>query len=307
MFSLLTYMCSGQRLQRHRVEEIEAVQRELFALFAFCPALTTKILSSGGGGTRHDQNNVAGYCYVDTLLAHRLPKEEEGGQSLTEVEMVSLCTKFLTASVYTTVTALQWIMANPVIQPEVQTKLLNEIITLGDYLFPPEQEEEDLMKMPYLKAVVLEGLRRQPAHFLLSHVATEDTSLDRHRVPVATPVNFSVADVSLDEEVWDRLEEFRTERFMDGGEGVGVDLTGSREITMMSFGVGRRICPSLGLAVLDLEYFVANLVREFEWRMVTDCDNGNNGVNLAERPEFTVTMDRLLRARVARRWFDRTR
>lgn len=32
---------------------------------------------------------------------------------------------------------------------------------------------------------------------------------------------------------------------------------------MMPFGVGRRICPGLGLAVLQSEHLVANLVREF--------------------------------------------
>jgi cytochrome P450 len=82
--------------------------------------------------------------------------------------------------------------------------------------------EEDLARMPYLKAVVLEGLRRHPpVHFLLSHAAastSEDASLDGCRVPAATSVNFSVADVSLDEEMWSRSEEFRPERFLDGGE-----------------------------------------------------------------------------------------
>ena len=75
-----------------------------------------------------------------------------------------------------------------------------------------------------------------------------------------------------------------------------MDLTGSREITMMPFGAGRRICPGLALALLHLECFVATLVREFEWEPVAGV-----GVDLAERPEFTVTMERPLRARVARR------
>ena len=61
---------------------------------------------------------------------------------------------------------------------------------------------------------------------------------------------------------------------------------------MMPFGVGRRICPGLGLALLHLEYFVANLVRKFEWR-------GADGeeVDLTEKLEFTVVMKRPLRAR----------
>ncbi|KAK8456541.1 hypothetical protein SEVIR_3G034400v4 [Setaria viridis] len=338
MFSLLTHVCFGRRLHGRRVGEVEAVQRELFAsyisfqVFAFCPAITKRVFwrrwkkvisirrrqeelflplirarrdrdnssipfNGGVYEHEHEHDESLSYCYIDTLLAHQLPKEE-GERALTDAEMVSLCTEFLTASVDTTVTALQWIMANLVRQTEVQAKLLNEInavVSAGDE--DDDVGEEDLKSMPYLKAVVLEGLRRHPpAHFLLSHAAVEETSLDGHRVPAATPVNFSVADVSLDEAVWDRPEEFRPERFLDGGEGVGVDLAGSREIRMVPFGIGRRICPGLGLALLHLEYFVANLVREFKWGTVAAA-----GVDLAERAEFTVIMERPLRARVARR------
>ncbi|KAL5643195.1 hypothetical protein ACJX0J_001472, partial [Zea mays] len=249
VFSLLSHMCFGRRSHGRRVGEIEAVQRELFAsyigfqVFAFCPSVTKLVLSG-------DEHENLSYCYVDTLLAHRLPKEE-GERALTDAEVVSLCTEFLTASVDTTVTALQWIMANLVRQPEVQSKLLEEINTVVTATDEGGVAEEDLKRMPYLKAVVLEGLRRHPpAHFLLSHAAVEETSLDRHRVPASTSVNFSVADVSMDETLWDRPDEFRPERFVNDGQGVSVDLTGSREIKMMPFGVGRRICPGLGLALL---------------------------------------------------------
>lgn len=206
--------------------------------------------SSSSSSYSGDEHENLSYCYVDTLLAHRLPKEE-GERALTDAEVVSLCTEFLTASVDTTVTALQWIMANLVRQPEVQSKLLEEINTVVTATDEGGVAEEDLKRVPYLKAVVLEGLRRHPpAHFLLSHAAVEETSLDRHRVPASTSVNFSVADVSMDETLWDRPDEFRPERFVNDGQGVSVDLTGSREIKMMPFGVGRRICPGLGLALL---------------------------------------------------------
>ncbi|KAK1686401.1 hypothetical protein QYE76_047330 [Lolium multiflorum] len=344
MFSLLTYMCFGRRLPAGRVRAIEAVQRELFSsyigfqVFAFCPALTTRLfrrrwrkvlsirrrqeelflpliaarreLITSVAVNGDDYDGGLAYCYVNTLLMHRLPKEENcsgaahgGDRALTDAEIVSLCTEFLTASVDTTVTALQWIMANLVRQPHIQTKLQDEVeAAMADDGKEDAVAEEDLSRMPYLKAVVLEGLRRHPpAHFLLSHaaaaLASEDASLDGLRVPAATSVNFSVADVSLDEEVWSEPEEFRPERFLDGGEGARVDLTGSREIRMMPFGAGRRICPGMALALLHLEYFVANLVRGFEWSAVA----GDGGVDLSERPEFTVTMERPLRARVTPR------
>ncbi|EMS52957.1 Cytochrome P450 89A2 [Triticum urartu] len=61
---------------------------------------------------------------------------------------------------------------------------------------------------------------------------------------------------------------------------------------MMPFGAGRRVCPAMALALLHLEYFVANLVREFEWR-----EEAGEEVDLTEKLEFTVVMRRPLKAR----------
>ncbi|CAL9239159.1 unnamed protein product [Arabidopsis halleri] len=75
------------------------------------------------------------------------------------------------------------------------------------------------------------------------------------------------------------------------GEEEPVDLTGSKGIKMMPFGAGRRICPGIGLAMLHLEYYVANMVREFQWEEV-ECHE----VDLTEKLEFTVVMKHPLRA-----------
>ncbi|KAL6127704.1 hypothetical protein ACLB2K_071067 [Fragaria x ananassa] len=63
------------------------------------------------------------------------------------------------------------------------------------------------------------------------------------------------AETWRDPEVWEEPMEFKPERFLSR-EGEGFDVTGSREIKMMPFRVGRRICPGLGLALLHLEYLI---------------------------------------------------
>ena len=79
----------------------------------------------------------------------------------------------------------------------------------------------------------------------------------------------------------------------DGGE--AFDITGSREVKMMPFGVGRRICPGLNLAMLHLEYFVANLVWNFEWK------SSNGDVDLSEKQEFTIMMKYPLQVHISPR------
>ncbi|WJX22116.1 hypothetical protein P8452_11453 [Trifolium repens] len=119
-------------------------------------------------------------------------------------------------------------------------------------------KEEDLHKFPYLKCVILEGLRRHPpGHFLLPHAVTEDVVLNGYLVPKTGVVNFLEAEIGWDSRVWEDPMEFKPERFLKNKT---FDITGKKEIKMMLFGAGRRICPEYTLALLHLEYF-----RCFKW------------------------------------------
>ncbi|XP_054785746.1 cytochrome P450 89A2-like [Prosopis cineraria] len=64
-----------------------------------------------------------------------------------------------------------------------------------------EVKEEDLQRLPYLKAVILEGLRRHPpAHFLLPHAVSEGVFLNNYSVPRSGIINFML-------QRWDELSK----------------------------------------------------------------------------------------------------
>ncbi|KAJ4962484.1 hypothetical protein NE237_022423 [Protea cynaroides] len=322
MFCLLVFMCFGEKLDEKVIREIEDVERTLlvnfraFNVFGSFPlfgkiffrkrlqqlfdmrqreesVIIPLIRARRERKEKNQENpNELFVSYVDSMFNLQLP--EEGGRKLTEEEMVSLCSEFLNAGTDTTSTALQWIMANLVKNQQIQEKLYSEIE--GVLGIDEEIKEEDLVKMPYLKAVVTEGLRlHPPAHFVLPHAVTEDIVLDGHVIPKNAMVNFMVSEMGRDPKVWKNPMEFNPERFLSD-EGEMFDITGSREIKMMPFGAGRRICPGLGLAVLHLEYFVANLVRDFKWVAVEGVD-----VDLSEKLEFTIVMKNPLQAHISPR------
>ncbi|KAF7811079.1 cytochrome P450 89A2-like [Senna tora] len=310
MFCLLVFMCFGGILDEEQIRDIECVQRNIllsfnrFRILNFRPAITKVLfrkrwdefleikkkqddvlipLIRARKKAKEEGNNGDGVIvsYVDTLLELEWLEEK---RKLDESEIVSVCSEFLNAGTDTTATALEWIMANLVKYPHIQVRVVEEIReVMGERDDKEIVKEEDLNKLPYLKAVILEGLRRHPpAHFLLPHAVSEDAVLNGYLVPKNGSINFMVAEMGWDPKVWENPMEFKPERFLKDEE--AFDITGSKEIKMMPFGAGRRICPGYNLAMLHLEYFVANLVWNFEWKA------SNDDVDLSEKLEFTVVM-----------------
>ncbi|KAJ0014586.1 hypothetical protein Pint_20908 [Pistacia integerrima] len=300
MFCLLVFMCFGDRLDQKKIKEVEDAHRQLvlnlnrFHIFSVLPRLT-KILFHKRWQQflrirqrqydslmplikkrrkvkeeRLKVNDDYVLAYVDTLFDLELPEEK---RKLDEKEIMSLCSEFIAAGTDTAAAALQWVLANLVKYPHIQEKLFTEIKgVIGD------------SKMPYMKAVILESLRRHPAsHLGVPHTVTEDVVLNGFLIPKKASIYFMVADMGWDTKAWDDPMEFKPERFLNKGE--VFDITGSREIKMMPFGVGRRICPGLNLARLHLEYVVANLVWWYGWKSVDGSD-----LNMEENHEFTGTM-----------------
>ncbi|XP_031110188.1 cytochrome P450 89A2-like [Ipomoea triloba] len=322
MLCLLVLMCFGDKLEEQQIRQIEESQRKIISSFSrfnilnswptigkilfrnrweelkqvaldrentLTPFIKARIEAKERAMEGENKDNSAQFevlAYVDTLIKLEWPEEN---RKLSYGEMATLCGEFLNGGTDTTSTALQWIMANLVKHPSIQATLYEEILGVIGAAEEEGVKEEDLQRMPYLKAVVLEGLRRHPpAHFLQPHTVSEEVELEGCVIPKNSVINFTVADLGWDPAVWEDPMEFKPERFLSGE---AFDLSGSTEIKMMPFGAGRRICPGLALSLLHLEYFVANLVWLFQWKGVEGDE-----VDLAEKQVFTTVMKHPLRA-----------
>jgi len=316
----MVLMCFGDKLDEKQIREIEYSQRDILVSYArysvlnFWPAVTRILFwkrwkeflqkrrdqdavliphinarrkakeKRVSNGSRKSSDFVL--SYVDSLLDLQMLEE---GINLDDGKICTLCSEFLNAGSDTTSTALEWIMANLVKCPEIQERVVGEIRGVMVGREDREVKEEDLHKLPYLKAVILEGLRRHPPlHFVAPHRVTKDVVLNGYLVPTYASVNFLVAEIGRDPTAWDDPMAFKPERFMnilDKNGGTTFDIMGSKEIKMMPFGAGRRMCPGYALAILHLEYFVANFLWNFEWKAV-DGDH----VDLSEELQFTTVM-----------------
>ncbi|KAL6641149.1 hypothetical protein ACP70R_019330 [Stipagrostis hirtigluma subsp. patula] len=239
----------------------------------------------------HDGAEEPPRCYVDTLL----------GLGLGEDEMVSMCWEYMNAAVKTTTMALEWIMARLVLHQDIQQELWTDIArrASGDHTANGGER-----RRPFAEAVMLEALRlHPPAHYLLPHTTDKDVILDGHAIPRGSTVNFSVASVGRDATLWTDPEEFRPERFMEGGEGAGVHCASAgggssgrpEMLKMMPFGAGRRACPGAAVAVTVLQSFVEELVRRFVWKPVACGVVEASSVDMAEKLGIVTEMRTPLR------------
>lgn len=227
----------------------------------------------------------APFAYLDTLLDLKIEGRES---SPSDEELVTLCSEFINGGTDTTATAIEWAIARLIDGPDVQEKLYQEILTV---VGERKVDQKDLEQMPYLKGFIMELLRKHPpTHMSLTHAAVRPATLGGYDIPSDANLEIYLPPISEDPKLWADPERFDPDRFVSGRE--EADLTGVTGIKMMPFGVGRRICPGLAMAMLHVSLMVARMVQEFEWC----ADPSQPAMDFDEKLEFTVVMKRPLRA-----------
>lgn len=201
-----------------------------------------------------------------------------------------MCSELLNGGTDTTATAIEWAIARFIESPTIQSRLHDEIKSV---VGNRKVDEKDIENMPYLNAVVKELLRKHPpTYFSLTHSVIEPAKLGGYDIPVGTNVDIYFPGISEDPKLWANPDRFDPDRFLTGGE--TADITGVTGLKMIPFGVGRRICPGLGMATVHVSLMIARMVQEFEWSSWPE----NSKVDFAEKVEFTIVMKNTLRATI---------
>lgn len=149
------------------------------------------------------------------------------------------------------------LMKNPDKVKRAETEILRTM---------PEQTGHSwitLEKLPYLSAIIKEGLRLH--HGLAARnprVATnEDLQYKQWTIPAGIPVSSLPALIHLNSKNFPEPEAFLPERWL---QSEGKDLKGER-MDMLSFGKGSRSCLGINLAYAELYITLAALVLHFEF------------------------------------------
>ncbi|KAF5183664.1 Cytochrome p450 [Thalictrum thalictroides] len=269
----------GPFFLKQKKRALEVREEQMRTILPLIEKRRSKLLNPGS------DENASTFAYLDTLFDLKI----EGRKSApSEAELVSLCSEFLNGGTDTTATAIEWGMARLIQKPEIQSRLYSEIKSIvGDRTV----DEGDIEKMPYLNAFTKELLRKHPpTYFVLSHAVTQRAKLAGYDIPVNASVEFFSAAIGEDSKTWSNPKEFDPDRFFTGSE--DADITGVTGVKMVPFGVGRRICPGLGIGTTHIKLMIARMVQEFEW----SAPPSEPVIDFTETLQFTVVMKTPLQA-----------
>ncbi|XP_009613296.1 cytochrome P450 78A7-like [Nicotiana tomentosiformis] len=220
------------------------------------------------------------YDFVDVLLAL------SGEEKLHEDDMVAVLWEMIFRGTDTTALLTEWVMAELVLNQEIQEKLHNELETI---VGNENVTDAHIAKLPYLQAVIKETLRLHPPGPLLSwsRLSTSDVHLSNGMIiPANTTAMINMWSITHDPKVWENSSVFKPERFL----GMNFDVRGN-DLRLAPFGAGRRVCPGKNLGLATVSLWVAKLVKHFKW-----VGNETQPVDLSEVLKLSCEMKQPLSA-----------
>ncbi|CAO2205438.1 unnamed protein product [Urochloa humidicola] len=184
--------------------------------------------------------------------------------------------------------AMVRLMQNPSLMNKLQAEVRNNNHMVANKKGVALVTEDDLKGLAYLKAVIKETLRlHMPAPLLVPHLSMADCEIEGYTIPAGTRAIVNSWALARDPTYWEDAQEFKPERFMQGGSAAAVDYKGN-DFFYLPFGTGRRICPGINFAISTTEIMLANLVYHFDWELPLEL--AEKGIDMTE--SFGVTVHR---------------
>ncbi|KAM0011732.1 putative cytochrome P450 [Helianthus debilis subsp. tardiflorus] len=211
------------------------------------------------------ESEKAGEDFIDILLD--LQEDKTNDFTLHRVSLKALILEAFVAGTDTIYSSLEWSMSELIRNPRVMKKLQQEVTEIAQGR--SAISEDDLEKMPYLKAVLKESLQ-----------SSGPTSCSS-RINARLIVNAWA--IGRDHSLWEEANEFQPERFLDNSINYQ-----SLQFGWIPFGAGRRSCPGMQFSVPVLELALANIIYKFD----IGLPNGIKNEDLDMSEAFGILMHR---------------
>ncbi len=185
------------------------------------------------------------------ILSLLICSKDDDGNSLTLSELRDEMMGLTIGGHESTAISLTWALYWIHHLPEVKQKLLEELAPLGE-----SPDPEEIVKLPYLSAVIKESLRIYPVGMLtLPRVAQKRTEVLGYEIEPGQIVAASIYLTHQREDIYPDPKVFRPERFLE------------REFSpyeFITFGGGQRACIGQAMAQFEMKLALATILTNYD-------------------------------------------
>ena len=203
--------------------------------------------TGGGGGD-----------ILDRLLNAR---DEETGEGIDETQVRDEVVTLMLAGHETSANALAWTLYLLATHPEVEARLTED---LAARLNGAPATAADLPRIPYLKQVVQESMRIYPPVWAYARRSEREAEFDGYALPANAYVAVVPYALHRHPEFWPDAERFDPDRFQPNRS------QARHSFCYLPFAAGPRTCIGAGMAMLETQLVLAQIVQRFQVRVVPD-------------------------------------
>jgi len=178
---------------------------------------------------------------------------EDTGESMSIEQLIDEIKVLFIAGHETTANALTFTLHLLGSNPEVQQKVLDEIIHIE---LETDNSIEKLQKMTYTNAVLNESMRLYPPAWITDRQNLENDSLAQFKIKKDTLIGISFYELHRNPKYWNNPDEFIPERFL------GEQKKESMQY-FYPFGAGPRMCIGTGFAIYEMCLTISQIVKKY--------------------------------------------
>ena len=216
------------------------------------------------GGIESRRNDLL-QLLIDASDDEIEPKTDNRSHLLSDNEVVDNVVLFIVVGNNTTRNALALVAYMLAINPEIQTKLVDEI---HDYFHdkPHSSLYDAAESIKYIEMVVLETLRLYPPTESLGRLCVQSCIINEHIViEEGTIAEVAVNAANRNPIYWPDPDKFNPERF-------NPEHSSNEPLAFLSFGAGPRICLGRTLALANIKIAVVGILRKFTFKLAEDTE-----------------------------------